>query len=187
MKKVLLTLALFLTAATVAKADQTAIEFRPSWPVNCANHDYPTVNSVSDIERLSEDEDQVTFGFKTTYGACVQNVFEPTALSPQPVVVTERNRIVLFQKQSKVGTEITFVSPTEIAVKLTFDKRSVFKNRRQSTFTMIFKPNGDQQPILVGNGWGRAWVYAPNDYRFWWDLTLTEISATRSSLSLNIR
>lgn len=189
MKKLfVLALVLFAQSGLAAGArTQTHMQLQPYFPVDCQERDYPLLNRVGPIERVAETKATATFQFRTFVGGCEQGLFLDRAVINQAASVgTYKNKIVLFQKQVPVISQVELVSSHEALVTLTFDKQTAFKKRSVSTYTMEFYPQGRPLPVLMTNAWGQSSFYQPYYIRFPWKVILTKVSASETAIELGV-
>jgi hypothetical protein len=134
---------LFTLVAAPAFANSTNIVVTPEDPVDCHAQDYPHVNWVYNIEKLSETNDQVVFQFSTKLGACVNHKVVPEVLHTDLVLVDFiQNNFLLPWQKDPGSLSAAFMSPTELRVTLTFDKTRIFKTANREGFELTFYPYG---------------------------------------------
>lgn len=171
----MLLLSIFL--CSFSAFSQVGVVITPKIPVTCHNDDQRSmVNWVYDIKALGENESEVTFEFKTKYGACVNGRPVPYEIdSAQASVLLWRGGINLFSKDPfTVSTQI--LTPSELLVEITFTKKKLFKKDRIARdFAMQFFPLGTWMQMQ-----GRAYqgLYFP------WNLRLLRHEDESTSLQV---
>lgn len=170
-----------------ATASQTHFQIEPYFPADCQKHDYPLLNRVADIRRISETKKSVVFQFRAFVGACHDGQFLPTSkIAENASVGTYKNRLVLFQKETPVLSSVQPLTAHEALITLQFDKPSAFKKRNVQTYTMNFYPQGYPRPIIRTDAWGRSSFYQPFYIVFPWKVILTKVSVDETTIHVGV-
>lgn len=173
---------------------QTQIEIKPYFPVQCDpiqhNGDKPYLNWQSHIQKISEDDDLVTFRFTTTYGFCNDGLLERRNVKPESLALILMKRKISFGKDKGVVRQsLKVISASDVEVEITFDKNFCFKNRNNPEKEQIHVRNYD---LLYQPGDYLSQVYMQNNQmvkytyplRFPWKLILTEVTRTQTTLQV---
>ncbi|RYZ64924.1 MAG: hypothetical protein EOP05_21325 [Proteobacteria bacterium] len=180
-------MALTASALTISAQAQTSLQVEPAWPVYCEKHDYPYVNQVSRVRKVSETSTQVTFELRTVVGSCDDKRFQPgQVINEAASVFTDRSKLILFQKSSVLTSEAEQVSKTDALVTLVFDKTRAFKKKNVVKYDMVFYPRGYTPPLVRTDAWGRTQTWYYNDLRFFWKLELSRMSDSSSELRVGV-
>lgn len=178
---------LFTLLATAQNAyAQTRIDIEPTRPVNCLEGDYPFVNMVYDIEKVSETATEVYFSFKTAHGSCRNFAFVNRSIGKYPTALVDRKKMMLF-KSSGVKTSVQKTADDEVEVVLKFNKEKVFKKSDGVKFIMAFYPDGVYfpQPCSALNN-DCYFRQATRNLRYFWEITLTQDASGVSALQINV-
>lgn len=154
-------LSLFVILFSLSVFAETRIEVSPLRPVDCKEFNYPTVNWIYKLEKLFEDKEEVVYEFVTSYGACVNGkVVATTVEEDMALVDVIRDGLVLPWQKEGVESEVKQESPTELRVRLTYDKKLLFKKKVERSFYMTYEPgvtNGMPRYVRVGNSVRMEW------------------------------
>lgn len=186
MKKfaVLILLSLQFVAA-LAFADNTQIRITPPWTANCLAHNYPHLNQVGQIEKISEDSEQVTFQFVLRYFSCEDIVETPYNMNSDLVAlrIDKTNNIkLIFQSDN-----------TELLTQVTFNKTKLFKlnksiseQKNTRKLLMFFYPYGIG-PVFQYHMTDPRYVprkHFLEGMTFTWNVVLTRNSSDKTSIEL---
>lgn len=175
----------FVTLGPIAAGAQTAFSIWPERPVHCQQRDYPLVNQVSEVTKVSETEKTAVFRFRTAIGFCDAGYFRLRPGVVNPYVETLRNRIVIFEKEP-VRSAVEIISNAEAVITLAFDKKRTFGKRDVATFQMRFFPNYNA-PYIVSDAWGRRyWHHPETNVSFPWQVKVSKLEDGGSELEIGL-
>ncbi|MEK7358159.1 MAG: hypothetical protein AAB250_17060 [Bdellovibrionota bacterium] len=173
-----------IALSTVPGQAQTGFSIYPDYPVYCEKHDYPRVNQVSKVMKVSETQDKAIFTFKTATGACVEGKYVLRSEIGNALAQTLRNKLIVFGKEG-VKSKIEVISVSEAQITLAFDKKVTFKKRDVATFTMMFYPNYIQ-PVLRVDAWGRSYYQQFANSYYPWQVKVTKLGDSSSDLEVGV-
>lgn len=153
---------------------ETVISISPVRPAHCDVEDYSYVNWIYQVEKISEDEETVVYEFMTEYGSCTDNKLLSAKIDMDLAVVDVDRKDFFIPGLQKRGTKtkLTELSPTEVLVEVTFDKKFLFKKKNERKFGMFFMPGTSFGPIMMRrNPQGGLMTYQEKLY-FTWNVEL---------------
>lgn len=147
----------------------TTFELAPKIPVNCAAQNAPHVNMNTDLRKLSETDEEVTYQMSFQSGYCGGGQYGPYGLHEWASFSPVRDDAVMPWQKNHVKTEIVGRSGTDLTVKVTFNKSKLFaRGKTEAAFTFYFYPAG----------------MAPGSMYFPWLATLTAVPGSGVRLKL---
>jgi hypothetical protein len=168
MKSLLIALSIFATFSS-AQA-QTNVDTTPVFRPHCEKHNYRFLNMISNMQKLSETDTQVTFAFDSSVVSCTDQVLAIVLVNPSLVYVgISRSGLSgifghsFVHEQHQATTDATHVV-------LNFDKtRALDQEHVERKFDMIYSP------------WGA------NSYYFPWIVTISKDASGSASLNVQVR
>lgn len=161
----LLSVAMFSVSSHAQSFDKADAKFEPVWRAHCEKRDYPLVNGVDQIKKISESSNEVTFSFRSYVASCKDKVFTIFSVNPQLVYVGI-SKTGLFGGS---GVDVNYDSTsTATYVTVTFDKNKAFKKERtERKYMMGYYP------------WGAFQRYFP------WTVILSKDATESATLRIN--
>ena len=161
----LFSVAFFSVSAPAQSSDQADVKIEPVWRAYCEKRDYPLVNGIVQIKKLSESPNEVTFSFRSFVASCKDKVFNVFSVNPKMVYVGI-SKTGLF---GGGGVDVNYDATSEVTyVTATFDKNKAFKNERtERKYMMGYYP------------WGAFRQYFP------WTVLLSRDATGSASLKIN--
>ncbi len=147
----------------------STFDLKPAHPINCVERDAANVNANTELRKLDETDETVTYQMAFQMGYCAGGGYNPYALHAWSLFEVVRDAAWMPWQKNHVTTEIVGRTNTDLQIKVTFRKEKLFANGRdEASFTFYFYP--------MGMGPGR--MYFP------WLATLSEVPASGVSLKL---
>lgn len=147
----------------------STFDLKPAHPINCVERDAPSVNANTDLRKLEETDETVTYQMAFQMGYCAGGGYNPYALHEWSLFEVVRDAAWMPWQKNHVSVEIVGRTKTDLQIKVTFKKEKLFSNNRSEvSFTFYFYP--------MGMGPGR--MYFP------WLATLSEVPQSGVSLKL---
>lgn len=147
----------------------SVFDIAPAMPINCAERNASHVNVNSELKKLSETNDEVSFQMGFQIGFCAGGNYNSYALPDWALLSIVRDAAVMPWQKDHVSTQVIGRTNTDLLVKVTFKKDKLFKNGKdEAAFTFYFYPFG----------------MAPGQMYFPWLATLTEVPGSGVRLKL---
>ncbi len=180
MLKLLCTLMLF--SFSLSLYAWTSIVVTPVRPVNCQVSDAQHVNWIYKLTKISESPEEVIYEFITQHGFCENRRVRAYAIDERYVSVgLLRDGLVLPWQREGAEASVARESESEMKVRVTFDKKILFKKRSERSLSLFFEPGvnyGPVQYIRQANGGVIAWQPRLS---FPWRVILSLDEANKSS------
>lgn len=144
----------------------------PAWPTTCNEGEMKNfLNTVFDIHKIDENDEKVKFSFYTQLNQCNRGRLLPYNLEGRhPIAEVVSKKIVLFHTRGvPMSTSYELTRPDELKVTVTFFKKRIFKNNRQTgkEFSMLFQP-------FSLSSYPYAWANPSWRMTFWWKVWLIQ-------------
>lgn len=176
---------LFLALSLSAMAE-TRIVVTPERPVNCKDLDHAHINWNYKLEKMAESSQDVVYEFVTQHGSCVSGKMRPNLVEEKNAMVSViRDGFVLPWQKEGVETEIFQESETEIRVRMTFDKRVLFKKKVERDLFMTYYPGENYgAPYWTRGPSGAPMMIIPKLY-FPWKINLSVDETSHVKMTIN--